>query len=107
MKENPTQRDIRTLQAYSKHIFTGKVGWGAHPPHLNFKLIESLFELKKPNLGYCEWGLKFEHTFTGKISPILRELQSLLQTFPAYHQFASRNQGAKSIAAIYRRKRGF
>jgi hypothetical protein len=66
MKENPTQRDIRTLQAYSKHIFTGKVGWRAHPPHFDLGHALSVFQQKKDNVRSSEWGLKFEHTFTGK-----------------------------------------
>ena len=36
------------------------------PPAPEIRLILELFWLIKPNLGSCEWGLKNEHTFTGK-----------------------------------------
>jgi hypothetical protein len=47
-----------SARAYPKHLFTGKVGWGSHPPHSNFRLKISLFQLNKPNLGCCEWGVE-------------------------------------------------
>ena len=67
MKVNPLQRDIRNLQACLKHVFTGKVGWGSHPPHLNFGLALRFFWLKKTISGRCEWGLKFEQGLPVKV----------------------------------------
>jgi hypothetical protein len=42
-------------------------GFKSHPPHSNFRHNLAVFWLEKPNWGFYEWGLKFEHTFTGKM----------------------------------------
>jgi hypothetical protein len=41
------------------------------PPASEFGLILSLFWLKNLASGVCEWGLKIEHTFTGKSAWVL------------------------------------
>jgi hypothetical protein len=55
-------------------------------PHSKFRHNLSLFQLKKLNLGRCKWGLKFEHTFTGKSTCFCNagSFKLSLQTFFAY-----------------------
>ena len=36
------------------------------PPALEFSPVLSVIYSKKLSLDICEWGLKFQHTFTGK-----------------------------------------
>jgi hypothetical protein len=63
-------------QTYSKHIFTSKVGWGSHPPHLKSEPIRRLFQPKNTNLRFYRWGLEIEHLFTGKSFFNLRKVEN-------------------------------
>jgi len=39
----------------------GLRGFKSRPPHSNLRLILSLFQQKRAELRYYEWGLEFEH----------------------------------------------
>jgi len=56
----PKQVQVQFLLCKSATIIrlNNFVGSNPTPSHSNFRLRTSLFQLNKPNLGCCKWGLK-------------------------------------------------
>jgi len=52
------REDSNSRQAYYEHIFTGKLGWGSHPPHFQFGSYFELISTKEDQFEILQAGVE-------------------------------------------------